>query len=310
MKKIQTSFLKPGIIALYTKKFSKILDGGEISLSFSDLKQQVPSFDIGGDRIGWAASIIKIPVMIEVFNQVSKGKLSLDDTMGINHKYALEACDTMTFIPEKTRMSIDSLLYFMIAYSDNEATNMLADRVGIQNINNTCQEIGAKRTMIGHLLLPKAYRHTSGFNLSGSNVTTSNDMNHLLSLIYTYKIIDRQSCEKMIDFLEASLETYLGKRLPRGTLLGNKIGLITDSDSGGDLHDVGVINRDYVLSVMMNKIGIKPLRKSRKSGETHPPGWSWERYYAKNSKEVISHLSRIIYNCYYVNKMPPAKCKR
>ncbi|MBN2053095.1 serine hydrolase [Candidatus Woesearchaeota archaeon] len=234
--------------------YSRQLCGGIVSASFKDLKGRIADFDVNGNNIGWAASTIKVPVMIEVFNQAAKGIISLEERVEINHKHTLEKTDFISRLPANKKLDFWTLVYFMIVHSDNEATNILADRIGLENINNTCQELGAKHTMIGHLLLPKALRLISDFNPEGSNVTTSNDMNLLLSLIYRKEIANQEYCNEMINFLENTSQNFLGSYLPESTKIGNKVGYISDPAAGDDMHDVGVINRSYILSVMLNKV--------------------------------------------------------
>jgi len=242
---------------------SKYLGGGIVSLSFKDLTGKIADFEINGNRIGWAASVIKIPVMMEVFNQAAKGIISLEDRVEVDRRYTLEKNDFISGMPAGRKLDLWTLMYFMMVHSDNEATNMLAGKVGLENINKTCYELGAKRTMLGHLLLPNVPRFKSEFNPDGSNVTTPNDMNHLLSLIYQKKIFTKEYCKEMIHLLENTLQNFLGEQLPLNTRVGNKVGFISDPESGEDIHDVGVINRSYAVSIMLNKVRADEIRKRK-----------------------------------------------
>ncbi len=230
-----------------------------VSIGFRDLHDPHFSFSINTDHIGWAASIIKIPVMIEVYKKAQQGALRLEDKLEVTHRHPLEPFDAVTLMNPGTQVPIQKLLQYMIVDSDNEATNMLIERVGLDSINQTLQELGATRTMLGHLLTYYVPRNHSPFNPDGSNVTTAQDMAHLLHLIYTQRIVHPKACKDMMHLLETPSTNCLGLFLPYGTRVGNKIGSIHDLINGDDLHDVGVINRDYALSIMINRITQQPL---------------------------------------------------
>ncbi|MFA5084002.1 MAG: serine hydrolase [Candidatus Paceibacterota bacterium] len=241
------------------KACGKYLGGARISLSFEDLRGYLGSFSINGNSKGWSASIIKVPIMIEVFNQISQGKLSLEDEIAANHRYTLEFFDPVSMAPDGTPFTVKRLLEYMIIRSDNEASNLLADRVGLENINKTSSRLGARNTMLAHLLAYNVPRLYSDFNTDGSNITTAKDMTRLLSAIYTDKAGNRKNCEHMRKLLEESDSKWLGMFLPKETLIGNKVGLISSPKFGYDIHDVGVINGDYAISIMMNRIKAKSI---------------------------------------------------
>jgi beta-lactamase class A len=255
---------------------AEAMGGAEISVSFYDLNGTLDPFDIRGNLPGWSASTIKVPVMIAVCNEVSAGKIDYKNKLVIDHKYPLEPDDTVTLMPKGSRISVGKLLYYMITESDNEATNMLADLVGLEAVNEAARQLGAERTMLAHLLAPKVPRLRADWNPDGSNLTTANDMTSMLTAIYEGYAASKEHCDVMQHLLLSSHQTFLGLRLPKNTVVSNKVGFISDSYDGDDVHDVGVINDDYVLSVMCFKVGQKYRR------ETH----AWQ----KRMREAVGHI--------------------
>ncbi|MDO8642003.1 MAG: serine hydrolase [Candidatus Woesearchaeota archaeon] len=226
-----------------------------ISVSFYDLTGRVPSFSISGDRMGWSASTIKVPVMIAVFHAIDQGTLDLTDKLVVDHRYSLESYDAVTNIKLGTAVSVYDLLDLMISASDNEATNMLAHHVTLPYINALMQELGATRTMMGHLLSANVPRTRTEWNPDGSNPTTANNLTLLMARIYELTAASPASCLQMQRILEQNSSSPLGTYLPIGTIIGSKMGSITDSRDGDDLLVTGVIDQRYALTIMCNRIG-------------------------------------------------------
>ena len=141
-----------------------------------------------------------------------------------------------------------------------------------------------------------------------------------------------------MDILEKGSEGLLGRYLPRGTKIGNKIGSISDPECGDDLLDVGVINGDYALAVMCNRIGKRKnhLLKKRLASEKNyreqllvKEHWdkvkkkldhlhhsedlpfyfevqAHPRFYGQQGRsaaDVIGIISKVIHNIYYAGKI-------
>ncbi|MCF7872461.1 class A beta-lactamase-related serine hydrolase [Candidatus Woesearchaeota archaeon] len=251
--------------------FFNPLNGGELKISFDDFKNNY-SFNINGDKSGWAASIIKVPIMVSAMRHLDQGHFSLNSKLTIDHKYPLEKTDTVTRLKTGTKISVEELIYLMITESDNEATNMLSDYIGIKKINQDFLDLGYKKTALGHLLAHGVHRYKTKNNPSGSNITTTNDMNKILRHIYEKKSATKESCEFMIDVLEHEKFKIGRKYIPKSNIIGSKIGLISDPFSGDDIHNVSVVNRDYALSIMLNKVNskfstYKDLKKREKISE-------------------------------------------
>ncbi len=299
------------LIDIYTPR----LNGGEIKLSFHDIHETHPKFNINGNKPGWAASTIKIPVLISTFQQIDENNLSLNNELIIDHRYPLELYDPITNMESGTPLSIGVLLYYMIRNSDNEATNMLADKIGLEKINQTMSQLGASKTMMAHLLTKNVLRLITEWNPAGSNLTSANDLCTLLTSIYTNQAASSKSCKHMQAYLEHGDRGPIGSSLPARTIIGSKMGYITHNLDGDDLIDAAVINRDYVLTIMCNRINNPSLSKRAAENKPHSirpqiiePLYQeyedFERIYAKmnstpSASEAIRHLSRMVYDFYY-----------
>ncbi len=315
-------------------EFAESMGGGKISLSFYDLKDTMAPFNINGGQLGWSASTIKVPVMIEVLRAFDRGELSPAELLVIDHRYTLENFDPVSRMPDGGLVTIRDLVNHMIVVSDNEATNMLANRVGLEKINQTMQELGATQTMMAHLLAYKVPRITNSWNSDGSNFTTANDLTTLMTSIYKDTAASAQSCKVMRTILEKESEGLIGRYLPMKTRIGNKVGMITDSLCGDDVLDVGVVNGDYALAIMCNRVGKQKISPQKNEVEAAQLAEQWEKiqkileelhrsedlpfyfevqahpvFYHKNRSpgEVIGIISKVIHEVYYKGKVESFK---
>jgi beta-lactamase class A len=225
---------------------------GEPKISVYDINTGV-SYNIKGDSPGWAASIIKFPIMVAAMKEINQGNLGLEEKLAINHKFTLEQADLMSRLPNGELISLPELICEMIVHSDNEATNMIANRIGVETINNFMWDIDMNKSMLGHLLCPKMPRYTSRFNRDGSNITTPNDMVQAIRQVYDEKF-------SKLDENTRKLSDYFFTFTERENIK-SKIGFISDFKDGEDFHEVGIIGNRIIYAIMINKIKQKEIKK-------------------------------------------------
>lgn len=95
-----------------------------------------------------SASLIKIPILIEAFRQVDRGKLFLDDEITVNKEAVVGGSGVLQALNGPSSWSIHDLLTVMIIVSDNVATNVLIDILGFEAINQCMIEMGLKKTKL------------------------------------------------------------------------------------------------------------------------------------------------------------------
>ncbi|MCW8965574.1 MAG: class A beta-lactamase-related serine hydrolase [Candidatus Pacearchaeota archaeon] len=226
----------------------------DIKVSVYDLDSRIHS-SVSGNNYGWAASIIKVPIMISTLNEIEKGNLSLDTRLEVNHEFMLEPFDYVSRLPDKSSVPVINLMYHMIVESDNEATNILANEVGIDKINKDMKKLGMKNSMLGHLLCPNVPRHYSYKNIAGDNITCPNDMVKIMRHIYD------DSFSKLSPSVRVGADVILSKTSPsylgvgkfRNKNIKAKVGYISDIEAGSDMHEVGIVDNHLIVCVMLNK---------------------------------------------------------
>ncbi len=282
MDNLLQQYLMEKIAPLYVEL--KAATGAELKVAFEDIKDG-SRYAVAGNQPGWAASLIKIPVMIAAFQHCDAGKLSLEEELAINHTFTLDPNTEVSYREEGSTATIAELLNYMILASCNESTNMLAHRLGIPAINACMEQLGCPQTRMSHLLYRGAPLEDRGIDGTSSNTTTPREMASLMAGIYKATVASPESCRRMVQILEnapeieyggSSVNHLLRSALPRGVVIGAKCGILEE-----DTMETGVINRDYALTVMLNKVPAS-LR-----GE---------------ASGIIAAISRAVYQRYYHGK--------
>lgn len=192
-----------------------------------------------------AASIIKIPVMVEVFRQMEHGDITLASSVTLLKRDRDWGWGDLADVNPGRRYSVEKLLRLMITESDNTATNMLIRRVGRQAVNRTMHSLGLRNTQLAD------YIRSDGDIRSIR--TSPADMARLLTIMAHEKLIDAWSSREMLAILAGQQHNGLiPAPLPRGLEIAHKTGTLHDT-----LNDVGIVflNDDpYVIAVMTTSL--------------------------------------------------------
>jgi beta-lactamase class A len=204
-----------------------------------------------GDRVFPTASSIKIAILLELYRQDqearagAKGKAKLDDIYTFDPKDLVEDSQIMAGLtPGVTRITNRDLAQFMVAVSDNAATNVLIDRVGMQNVNATLRSLGLTKTMLRRKMIDIAAARRGD-----ENVSTPQEMARLLEMIYKGKALNQELTSDLIKQLKTlKKDSYLSYELPADIELADKPGSLDGvrTDSG----TVFAKNRPFTISVM------------------------------------------------------------
>src|SRR3984893_3784413 len=134
------------------------------------------------------ASSIKICVLAELYRQAQQGKLKLTDLYTVNAADLVQDSDIMGGLtPGVTQITLRDLATMMVAVSDNSATNVLIDRVGMDNVNAFLKAQGLRDTRLRRKMMDlKAAAE------GRENVSTPNEMLNLLQALYRDENLDRE----------------------------------------------------------------------------------------------------------------------
>ncbi|MGB6596058.1 MAG: serine hydrolase [Candidatus Acidiferrum sp.] len=232
--------------------------GADVAIAFRTLDGKTEWFFHADDPFH-AASTMKIPVMIELFRQVREGKLKLDDALPIKNEfhsladgsdYTLDAADDSEADLYKAvgqTRTLGQLCELMITVSSNFATNLLIEKLGVENIRATVRSLHAD----GMNVL-RGVEDEKAFEKGLNNTTTARGLLQLLDAIAQGKAVDRESSRQMLEILERQqFNEGIPAGLPPGTRVAHKTGEITKIH-----HDAAIVfaPKPFVLVILVRGI--------------------------------------------------------
>lgn len=201
------------------------------------------------DREFYAASTVKLAVLVAAMRAVDAGTLDLDQQLTAQHRWASSVEGAPTFGQDDDEIdagmpapgqsiALRDVLWRMVAVSSNEATNMTVGLVGLDSIARAFADAGAASSRMERLIGDSAARAAGR-----THAVTARDLVALLRHIVTGALTSPASTAVMISLLEDQEFAYLGEGLPPGTRFGSKSGWVT-----GIQHDVAYICPDGELA--------------------------------------------------------------
>ena len=190
------------------------------------------------------ASSIKITVLAELYRQAQQGKLKLTDLYTVQASDLVPDSDIMGGLtPGVTRVTLRDLATMMVAVSDNSATNVLIDRVGMANVNAMLDSLG-----LAHTRLRRKMMDLEAAKQGRENISTPREMMTLLEAIHRGKVLNQESQTDFFKVLSTNKDSWIPRDLPPGLKIADKPGSLeaVRNDSG----IVFVEGRPYVICVM------------------------------------------------------------
>lgn len=223
-----------------------------LNKAFSSIKPAIYvwSFETGKyaaideDKVYPAASIIKIPVLVQLFKSIEASQVSIYDEMVLTHYYRASGSGDLQYAQDGRKYTLDSLAKVMIQNSDNSATNMLMSKIGgMDDINTGLRTWGLKNTHI-KTWLP---------DLTGTNTTTAYDMAKILYNLENTSFLNINSREDIIKYMSKVKNNRLIQAgLPQGVPFIHKTG-----DIGTMLGDAGIVylpsGQHYIVVILAKR---------------------------------------------------------
>ena len=186
------------------------------------------------------ASLIKFPVMIEYYRQVDAGKLSGDRMVTLTQEDKVPGSGILTdHFANSSVLPLETINHLMIAFSDNTATNLVLDQIGIANVAKTMQQLGLPETQIHS----KVFRRDTSIAQDrsqkyGLGSTTAADMLSLLEQLHARKLVSPEASERMLaHLLSCDDKTKLLRFLPKEIKGYHKTGAVNESRTDAGLFD-------------------------------------------------------------------------
>ncbi|MGV3720979.1 MAG: serine hydrolase [Actinomycetota bacterium] len=155
------------------------------------------------------ASMIKICILFELVRRCAKGEAQLSERMTLREADRTRGSGLLVDFDEGASLTLKDLAVLMMAISDNTATNMLIDRLGIHAINQACREAGMRETELRNRIDFDKIRESND-NLA---VTTPADFCGFLGALYRGELMPAVMVEQMLSIMR--IQKYMGVRLRR-----------------------------------------------------------------------------------------------
>jgi beta-lactamase class A len=227
------------------------------------------TIEIDADTRYPTASVIKLAVLVEAFQRIADGALSLDTRVVLRDrdKVGIGDSGTLNELHDGVELTISDLLNLMIVVSDNTATNLLVARLGTAKVNERMEQYGLKHTKIfrptfrdGHPDCCAELEREFGLGMSTPRETAT-----LMELIATGRAVNQEASKQMASILRRQQDlNMIPRRLPSGAgfTIANKTGTDAEKQPGasgerGHIHnDTAIVTTPkgtYLLAIFTRR---------------------------------------------------------
>lgn len=217
----------------------------DIGILVKDLSNNEILFNYNEEKIYPSASIIKVPIMIEALSKADTLEIPLLEQVKIEDSNKV----AFSVITEQNiqKCTFLELITWMIINSDNSATNVLIDILGIDNINERIKSLRMINTTLQRKMMDfKAIEEGK------NNFTSLEDMLKVMEGLYKGEIINREVSKRAIDIMKNQRDNSMLKRyIMENITLANKTGELDNLNN-----DVGIFytkKADYFIGIFVNK---------------------------------------------------------
>jgi beta-lactamase class A len=191
-----------------------------------------------------AASTIKVPILVALFQDVDRGKIRLDETLALQPEMIATGSGDLQYKKPGTKFTVLELATKMIVISDNTATNMLVARLGgAEVLTQRFHSWGLTATAVRNALP----------DIEGMNTSSPKELATLMALVNQGQLVSLPSRDRILNIMQNNqINTLLPQGLGSGAIIAHKTGNI-----GSLLADVGLVNmpsgKSYIISVMVKR---------------------------------------------------------
>lgn len=220
--------------------------GETVSVTYLPVGTQTGIVSVNGSTQHASASMIKLVVLAALFDKVAAGEIDLSAQVEVKASDIVSGTGTVQDDGPGT-YELRELARRMIADSDNTATNVIVDLIGMDAVNEEASKLGLTGTVMARKMMDMV-----AADQGMRNRMTSDDAATILNLIASGKLVNEQMSELAMSFLlQQTINAGLTDAIPAGVQVAHKTGELNQAE-----HDGGVVlaAHPYVLVVMTEGI--------------------------------------------------------
>lgn len=213
-----------------TKQIQELIQGfrGEIGIYVHDLeKNKVVA--INADSVFPTASMVKIPILVGVMDQISKGSLQYHQKLTYKDSLLYAGEDILGSFKSGEQIELSKVMMLMLTTSDNTASLWLQSLGGTgTNINSLMDSLGLQQTRVNS----RTPGREANRNQYGWGQTTPAEMAKLMEMIVNKKVISAAASEQMLRLLGRNYwDEEALSQIPAGVFVASKNGAVNASRS-------------------------------------------------------------------------------
>lgn len=213
-----------------TKQIQELIQGfrGEIGIYVHDLeKNKVVA--INADSVFPTASMVKIPILVGVMDQISKGSLQYHQKLTYKDSLLYAGEDILGSFKSGEQIELSKVMMLMLTTSDNTASLWLQSLGGTgTHINSLMDSLGLQQTRVNS----RTPGREANRNQYGWGQTTPAEMAKLMEMIVNKKVISAAASEQMLRLLGRNYwDEEALSQIPAGVFVASKNGAVNASRS-------------------------------------------------------------------------------
>jgi beta-lactamase class A len=244
---------------------------GRVGVAIKNL-QSGKTILVDEGRVFPSASTIKLLIMSELMKEIEGGKRRLDEVVVLREEAKTGGDGILKELDAGHGFSLKEMITLMIIMSDNTATNILIDMVGMDAVNRRADELGMRETKLQRKMMDAAARKAGR-----DNFTCAGDMLRFLETTYEGSNVSKERSDLMLSIMKKQQATgRLDLYLPvdeEGLVIAHKTGDLDRLE-----HDVGIVYSPgcaYIICVLTNETRTN-----------------------KDGREIIGEISKVVYDAF------------
>jgi beta-lactamase class A len=189
-----------------------------------------------------SASTIKIHILAALLRAAEDGALSLDERIALTPDLRVAGSGVITYLEHPVELSLFDIAVLMILVSDNSATNICIQRVGMAKVNALIGEFGLKQTALRRLM-----QDQEAIRSGRENVSTPAELAKTLEALHANKPSAR-TAQQVLSVLAKSKPSPFRLAIPPAIKIAHKTGRMPRVRAEAGI--VYLPDRPYVIAVM------------------------------------------------------------